>query len=64
MRKFQFVTDLPFGYDERTTMTLGPQNQIFIAHPVMSPMVYDEQVMKWVEIAPDANLHFNERKTE
>lgn len=48
--KTQYVTDLPFGYDERTTMTLGPQNQIIIAHPVMPPLVYDEQVMKWVEV--------------
>lgn len=51
--KLQYVTELPFGYDERTSMTLGPQNQIIIAHPVMPPMVYDEQVMKWVEVDPD-----------
>jgi hypothetical protein len=49
----QYVTDLPFGYDEHTTMALGPQNQIIITHPVMPAMVYDEQVMRWVELSPD-----------
>lgn len=48
----QYVTDLPFGYDDQTTMTLGPQNQVIIAHPILPPMIYDEQVMRWVEIAP------------
>ena len=48
--KPQFVTNLPLGYDEQTTITLTPTNDIIIAHPVMPPMIYDESVMKWVEI--------------
>ena len=53
----QFVTNLPFGYDERTTITLGPSNDIIIAHPVMPPMVYDEQVMRWVELKIEEASH-------
>lgn len=48
----QLVTTLPIGFDERTTMTLTPANEIVIAHPVMSPMIYDETVMRWVEVMP------------
>jgi hypothetical protein len=46
----QLVTTLPIGFDDQTTMTLTPSNEIVIAHPVMSPMIYDETVMRWVEI--------------
>ena len=48
-----FVTELPFGYDEQTTIALTPANDIVIAHPVMPPMVYDTTVMRWVELAVD-----------
>lgn len=51
--KAQSVTQLPFGYDEQTTMTLTPDNDIVIAHPVMPPMIYDEQVMRWTHISPE-----------
>lgn len=50
--KVQHVTQLPFGYDEQTTMTLTPANDIVIAHPVMPPMIYDQTVMRWVEVQP------------
>lgn len=53
----QHVTNLPLGYDEQTTMTLGPDNQIIIAHPIMPPMVYDEQVMRWVELRIEEGRH-------
>jgi hypothetical protein len=49
--KKQFPTDLPLGYDERTEISLTPTNDIVIAHPVMPPMIYDETVMRWVEIS-------------
>lgn len=48
--KIQPVTELPFGYDERTEMGLSTTNDILIRHPVMPPMVYDETVMRWVPI--------------
>lgn len=46
----QHVTDFPLGYDERTKVMLGSQNQIIITHPVMPPMVYDERISRWVEM--------------
>lgn len=49
----QFVTELPFGFDEQTTMTLTPTNDIVIAHPVMPPMIYDKATMRWVEVSID-----------
>lgn len=50
--KFQYVTELPFGYDEQTSVALTPTNDIVIVHPVMPPMIYDETVMRWVPIEP------------
>lgn len=44
----QPVTALPFGYDERTEITLNNDNQIVAHHPVMPPIIYDETVMRWV----------------
>lgn len=55
--KHQFPTDLPLGYDERTSMTLTPGNEIVIAHPVMPPMIFDESVMRWVEISSAEAAH-------
>lgn len=49
--KPQFVTELPFGYDEKTTMALTPSNDIVIAHPILQPMLYDQTVMRWVPLA-------------
>ena len=49
--KAQYVTELPFGYDEQTTVTLTPTNDIVIAHPVLQPMLFDETVMRWVPMA-------------
>ena len=46
----QHVTNLPLGYDEQTRITLIPTNQIVAAHPLMPPIIYDEQVMRWVEL--------------
>ena len=46
----QYVTDLPFGYDEQTSLALTNSNEIVIAHPVMPAMIYDESVMRWVEM--------------
>jgi putative SOS response-associated peptidase YedK len=51
--KTQYVTELPFGYDEQTTITLLPNNDIVAAHPVMPAIIYDETVMRWVPIAPE-----------
>jgi hypothetical protein len=48
--KPQYITELPFGYDEQTTITLTPSNDIVIAHPIMPPMIYDQTVMRWVEV--------------
>lgn len=48
--KPQFVTDLPLGYDDQTEITLTPDNQIVAGHPVMPPLIYDETVMRWVEL--------------
>lgn len=55
--KLQLVTEFPLGYDEQTTMTLTPQNDIVIAHPVMPPMIYDEQGMRWVHISAEQPQH-------
>lgn len=49
--KAQYVTELPFGYDEQTTMTLTPTNDIVIAHPILQPMLFDVTVMRWVPMA-------------
>lgn len=48
--KPQYITDLPLGYDDQTEMMLTPDNEIVLGHPVMPPMVYDETVMRWVEL--------------
>lgn len=48
--KKQLPTELPFGYDARTEMHLTASNDIVISHPVMPPMIYDETVMRWVEV--------------
>ncbi len=47
----QYVTEFPFGYDERTTVTLTSANDVVIHHPVMPPMIYDESIMRWVEVS-------------
>jgi hypothetical protein len=49
--KAQFCTDLPFGYDEQTTMALNENNEVTITHPILQPMIYDQTVMRWVPIA-------------
>ena len=54
--KTQLPTELPFGYDEQTKITLMPNNQIVITHPVMPPMIYDESVMRWVELSDEVKL--------
>lgn len=46
----QYVTDFPFGYDEKTVITLTASNDVVITHPVMPAMIYDESVMRWVEV--------------
>ena len=48
--KTQNVYDLPFGYDDKTTITLTQSNEIVITHPVMPTMIYDESIMRWVEV--------------
>jgi len=48
--KAQYVTTMPLGYDEQTQITLTPRNEIVAVHPLMPPIVYDEQVMRWVEL--------------
>lgn len=48
--KPQYVTDLPLGYDEHTTIGLTGGNEITAIHPVMPPLIYDETVMRWVPI--------------
>lgn len=55
--KPQFVTELPFGYDEKTQMALTPSNDIVIAHPLLPPMIYDKGLMRWVEIKPTEATH-------
>lgn len=59
--KPQYVTELPFGYDEQTSITLTPSNDIVAAHPVMPPVIYDETVMRWVPIEPET---VDARKTD
>ncbi len=51
--KPQAPFEFPFGYDERTTMALTPTNDIVIAHPTMPAMIYDEQNMRWVQLATE-----------
>ena len=51
--KTQYVTELPFGYDEQTTIILTPANEVIAAHPVMPPIIYDESVMRWVPVATE-----------
>ena len=46
----QSITTLPFGFDEQTTIALTERNEVVIAHPVMPAMIYDESVMRWVEL--------------
>ena len=46
--KTQYVTELPFGYDEKTSITLTPANYIIATHPVMPTIIYDEVIMRWV----------------
>lgn len=53
----QYVTTLPLGYDEQTKITLTPSNQIVAAHPIMPPIIYDEQVMRWVELKIEGVPH-------
>jgi hypothetical protein len=51
--KQQFPMDLPLGYDEQTLIFLTKDNEIMLRHPVMPTMIYDETVMRYVEIAPE-----------
>lgn len=53
----QYVTELPFGYDEQTTMGLTPDNEVTITHPILQPMIYDQTVMRWVPIALEPASH-------
>ena len=46
----QYVTEFPFGYDEKTVVALTSANDVVIHHPVMPPMIYDESIMRWVEV--------------
>lgn len=48
-------TDLPAGYDERTTLWLTPDNRVALAHPDMPSLVYDEEASRWTSLIP-ANL--------
>ena len=48
--KTQNVYDFPFGYDDKTTITLTQSNEIVITQPVMPTMIYDESIMRWVEV--------------
>lgn len=53
----QYVTELPFGYDEQTTVGLTPDNEVTITHPILQPMIYDQTVMRWVPIALEPASH-------
>jgi putative SOS response-associated peptidase YedK len=55
--KSQHVTTLPLGYDEQTQITLTPRNEIVAVHPLMPPIIYDEQVMRWVELKVEEVPH-------
>lgn len=46
----QYITEFPLGYDEKTVITLTLSNDVVIAHPVMPTMIYDETVMRWVQL--------------
>lgn len=46
----QYITEFPFGYDEKTVITLTQSNDVIITHPVMPTMIYDETVMRWVQV--------------
>lgn len=49
----EFLTTLPPGYDERTTLALTPANALVIAHPDMPPLIFNEQTRKFEEIKID-----------
>lgn len=57
--KAQYVTELPFGYDEQTIVALDWQNNVIATHPVMPPIIYDESVMRWVEVIPAPAEYLN-----
>ena len=58
----QYVTELPLGFDDKTLMTLTTDNDVVIHHPIMPPMIYDETIMRWVEVNMTENDHA--RKTD
>ena len=49
--KQQLVYDLPFGYDERTEITLTPRNEIVIKHPDLD-IRRDAQGKVWIAGIP------------
>ncbi len=53
--KPQYITELPLGYDEQTRLMLTPTNEIAAYHPIMSPIIYDESVMRWLPIMEGQN---------
>lgn len=48
--KAQPPTEFPFAYDDQTVITLTPENQLVLTHPVMPTLIYDESVMRWVRL--------------
>lgn len=50
--KPKYPTELPLGYDEQTLIFLTKGNEIMLRHPVMPTLIYDETVMRYVEVAP------------
>ena len=45
-----YVTDLPIGYDQDAKLVLNASNEIVVTHPIMPALIYDESVMRWVQI--------------
>jgi hypothetical protein len=42
-----FSATLPEGYDERTRMTLSPDNRIVVAHPDLPALIYNEETKQF-----------------
>jgi hypothetical protein len=51
----QYITDLPFGYEENTEIGLNKDNEVVLHHPVMPALIYDKQLLRWVELKEESN---------
>lgn len=49
---FNFVAALPPGYDGRAEIGTYQDNVIFVTHPDLPPLVWDEATTAFVELKP------------